>query len=84
VSLHFFFVPAARPGTAQDELNLFLAQERVSTLTRRPTRSYPAWPVANRKNPGVLVGAGQGGPCRTPPGCFVVHGELQQGLPHVA
>jgi superfamily II DNA helicase RecQ len=34
MSLHFFFVPAARPGTAQDELNIFLAQERVLTLTR--------------------------------------------------
>jgi superfamily II DNA helicase RecQ len=34
MSLHFFFVPAARPSLAQAELNSFLSQERVLTLTR--------------------------------------------------
>lgn len=34
MSLHFFFLPAVRPRAAQDELNLFLAQQRVLTLAR--------------------------------------------------
>jgi superfamily II DNA helicase RecQ len=71
VSLHFFFVPAARPGTAQDELNLFLAQERVLTLTREfvadgansgwavcveVALGTPPLPAALRANPGNRKG----------------------------
>jgi len=55
MSLHFFFVPAARPATAQDELNAFLTRERVLTITRDFVADGAAsgWAICVELTPGA-------------------------------